>query len=129
MPPVFFRQLKVGQRERWPSLPSTVIYPRKRVILTKFDGNGTIMTDLSGEDRAALALAGLWWQNRGAYDRAIVERLHTSPTRHAQRLNRLLDDPAAAVAAPLLVARLRRIRDRAVSARSGVRDGTGPAHH
>jgi hypothetical protein len=40
-------------------------------------------------------------------------QLGMSATRYAQRLNRLLDDPAALEQHPVLVNRLRRLRDRA----------------
>jgi hypothetical protein len=46
-------------------------------------------------------------------ERTVVAReLGLSATRYAQRLNRLLDDPAAAAAYPMLVSRLRRLRAR-----------------
>lgn len=48
--------------------------------------------------------------------------------KYFQRLNHLLDDPAAAAAYPMTVARLRRIRAAAPRARAGVGDGTGATH-
>ncbi len=85
------------------------------------------MADLTDDDRAMLALAGSWWRNRGAYERAIVETFGWTPLEYFRRLNRLVDDPAALAAAPVLVARLRRLRDAGVRARLGVGYGAGAA--
>lgn len=48
----------------------------------------------------------------GAKDHAIRERFGMSATSHFQILNRLIDDPEAAWMEPVLVNRLRRVRDR-----------------
>lgn len=46
-------------------------------------------------------------------ERTIAAReLGLSATRYVQKLNRLLDDPAAAAANPMVISRLRRIRTR-----------------
>lgn len=61
-------------------------------------------------DRAILDLEQRRYLHAGAKVTAIAA-LGLSPTGYYQRLNRLLDDPAAALARPQLVARLRRLRD------------------
>ncbi|VEW13509.1 Protein of uncharacterised function (DUF3263) [Brevibacterium casei] len=47
----------------------------------------------------------------GVKDDAIRRRLNMSPTSYFQILNQLLDDPAALEADPVLINRLRRIRN------------------
>lgn len=47
----------------------------------------------------------------GAKDHAIRERFGFSATTYFQILNRLLDDPEAAWMEPVLINRLRRLRD------------------
>lgn len=58
-----------------------------------------------------LLFEGAWWRRAGSKDDAIRATFRCSPVAYYQRLNRLLDDPAAMAAQPLLVARLRRQRD------------------
>ncbi|MCD1287287.1 MULTISPECIES: DUF3263 domain-containing protein [unclassified Brevibacterium] len=48
----------------------------------------------------------------GTKDHAIRERFGFSATTYFQILNRLLDDPEAAWMEPVIINRLRRIRDR-----------------
>lgn len=69
------------------------------------------MSALTEQDRAALDLEGRFWRHAGAKEDAIRAELGATPTRHYQRIARLLDDPAAIAHAPVVVARLRRIRD------------------
>lgn len=54
-------------------------------------------------------------------DREIRERFDMSPTRYHQVLNRLIDTPAALQHDPLLVQRLRRVREARQRARSAER--------
>lgn len=65
------------------------------------------MTD---DDRKLLDFAARWWRHAGAQHDAIESDLGITPTRYFQRLNALLDDPAALEYAPTLVRRLQRIR-------------------
>lgn len=64
------------------------------------------------DDRSAriLAFERQWWRRPGAKEQAIRDTFGLSVTRYYQLLNRLLDEPAALVADPLLVNRLRRLR-------------------
>ena len=66
---------------------------------------------LAERDIAVLDFEGSWWLYPGPKDRAIREHLDMSATRYYQVLRRLMDDPAAAGYAPLVVFRLRRVRD------------------
>ena len=67
--------------------------------------------DLSDEDRAILEFEREWWQTRAPKERAVRDRLGLSFTRYYQRLNGLLDRPAALAFDPMLVGRLRRLRE------------------
>ena len=66
------------------------------------------LTDL---EREVLGFEKLWWKYAGAKEAAIRERFDWSVTRYHQVLNALIDRPAALAADPLLVRRLRRLRD------------------
>ena len=65
---------------------------------------------LNETDRAILDLESKHWRYAGSKAVAIRE-LGLTPTRHRQRLNVLLDDERALAYAPVLVNRLRRMRD------------------
>lgn len=76
---------------------------------------------LSAQAAEILAFERSWWAGGGAKDQSIRERFDLSPTRYYQLLNGLLDDPAALAHDPLLVKRLRRLRDQRRVARSASR--------
>lgn len=65
---------------------------------------------LSARDAGLLQIEGQWWRFPGAKEAAIREQLGMSEPAYYARLDRLIDQPAAAQEAPLLVARLRRRR-------------------
>ena len=67
---------------------------------------------LTPRETEILAFERLHWRYSGSKERAIRERLDLSPIGYYQMLNALLDKPAALAADPLLVNRLRRLRDR-----------------
>lgn len=79
---------------------------------------------LSERDRAILGFERQWWKYAGAKETAIRELFGLSATRYYQVLNTLIDDPDALAADPLLVKRLRRMRDERQRARSARRLGT-----
>ncbi|MDQ0283801.1 DUF3263 domain-containing protein [Rhodococcoides fascians] len=58
-----------------------------------------------------LAFEKRWYTAQGSKEADITEQFSMSPVRYFQLLNRLLDDPDALRADPVLVKRLRRIRD------------------
>lgn len=66
---------------------------------------------LSDTDRAILEFERHRWKYAGARESAILEAFGFSATRYAQLLNELIDRPEAEAADPLLVRRLRRLRD------------------
>ena len=62
--------------------------------------------------REVLDFERAWWQAGASKDAAIRERLGMAPTRYYQVLNRAIDLQAALEYVPMLVRRLRRLRDR-----------------
>ncbi len=66
---------------------------------------------LSDRDRAILDFECGWWLEPGPKEAAIRSRLGLSASRYRELLHLLLDDPEAMVADPLLVRRLRKVRD------------------
>jgi hypothetical protein len=61
--------------------------------------------------RAILDFERDWWKHPGSKERAIRERLGLSPARYHQLLNRAIDEPGAVGYDPMLVRRLRRLRE------------------
>ncbi len=76
---------------------------------------------LSDEDLAVLEFEENWFTATVPREQAIMERFGISATRYYQRLNMLIDVPAALEAKPLLVKRLRRLRSQRQAARSAER--------
>ena len=67
--------------------------------------------ELSARDCAIVDFEGGWWLLPGSKERAIRDELGMSSTRYYQRLNALLDEPAALAYDPLTVKRARRMRE------------------
>jgi Protein of unknown function (DUF3263) len=67
---------------------------------------------LTERDRAILDFERSWWSQPGPKETAIRERFELSPTRYYELLNEALQDPEAMDYDPLVVRRLRRLRDR-----------------
>ena len=59
-----------------------------------------------------------WWKYAGAKDAAIKELFDLSTRSYYELLNNLIDREDALTAAPLLVKRLRRLRQARISART-----------
>ena len=72
---------------------------------------------LTDRDRAILDFERSWWTESGPKDTAIRERFELSGTRYYQLLTDLIDDPEALHYDPLLIRRLRRVRERRRRAR------------
>ena len=68
--------------------------------------------ELTEGERAMLDFERSWWTEPGPKDVAINERLEMSTTRYHELLNELIDRPEAEDHDPLVVRRLRRMRDR-----------------
>ena len=81
-------------------------------------------TPASERTGAVLAFERRWWKYAGAKEEAIRRQFGISPTAYYQLLSRLIDEPAALAADPMLVKRLQRQRaarrrQRATRSRSG----------
>ncbi|MGO2746399.1 DUF3263 domain-containing protein [Microbacterium sp.] len=72
---------------------------------------------LTDRDRAILALEAAWPRHGGAKEEAIRRTLGMSPARYYQLLDRLIDTEQALEHDPLLVRRLRRLRENRVDKR------------
>jgi hypothetical protein len=69
-------------------------------------------------EKRTLAVEGSWWRYGATKDAAIRAVFDEAPAVYHRRLGRLIDDPAAAAYAPVLVRRLRRQRARRLAGRS-----------
>jgi len=78
---------------------------------------------LSDRDARILEFEHTWWQYPGAKEQAIRDLFDMSGTRYYQVLNAIIDMPAALEHSPMLVKRLRRMRDARQKARSAKRMG------
>lgn len=76
---------------------------------------------LGVRDHMMLQLEDTWWKYAGAKETVIRERFGMSSTRYYQAVNVLIDRPEALTAYPLLVRRLRRLRDERRRQRLAVR--------
>lgn len=77
---------------------------------------------LTDRDRALLDFESAWLRHVGAKEEAIRADLGLSPARYYQLLGRLIDSADAQAYDPMLVKRLRRLRDEA-ERRAPVRAG------
>jgi hypothetical protein len=84
------------------------------------------MAELSDIDARILDFEKRSPRSIGAKEEAIRAELGISPVRYYQRLNLLIDLPAAMQEHPTLTARLRRIRDRRAEEREG-QEGFSPS--
>jgi hypothetical protein len=73
---------------------------------------------LSDRDRAILAFEAEWRRHGGAKEEAIRAEFDMPPARYYQLLGRLIDTADALAYDPLLVRRLRRLRDSRIEARA-----------
>lgn len=73
---------------------------------------------LTDQQLAILDIEARHWRHAGSKELAIRERLDISATRYYQLLDALIDEPAALERNPVLVNRLRRLRETRRLARS-----------
>ena len=81
---------------------------------------------LSERDREIIAFERQWWKYAGSKETAIKELFDMSSTRYYQVLNALIDHPAALEHDPMLIKRLRRLRQSRQRTRSARRLGLEP---
>lgn len=71
----------------------------------------SVADELSERDAQILRFERQWWKYAGAKEDAIRDLFEMSSTQYYQVLGSLLDSPAALAFDPMLVKRLRRMRD------------------
>ena len=76
---------------------------------------------LTAQDEALLDFEASWWRADRPKDEEIRARFNMTTPRYYQQINALIDRPEAMVYSPLLVKRLRRMREQRQSARSAAR--------
>ena len=81
--------------------------------------------ELTAREREILAFERHWWKYAGAKEQALRELFDLSGTRYYQVLNALIDRPEALAHDPMLVKRLRRMRQTRQRARSSRGLGAG----
>ena len=68
--------------------------------------------ELSQRDRAILDFEQSWWESATPRDQAVREQFQLTESEYADVLNQLIASETALLAEPLLIRRLRRLRDR-----------------
>lgn len=84
------------------------------------------LVGLSERDQQILAFERQWWKYAGAKEQAIKDLFDMSATRYYQTLNQIINDPVALAHDPMLVKRLRRMRDQRQKSRTARRLGFEP---
>ncbi|MEE6273821.1 DUF3263 domain-containing protein [Georgenia wangjunii] len=87
-------------------------------------GTADAAAALSDTEREILAFERQWWKYAGAKETAVRDLFGMSATRYYQVLNALIDSEAALAADPMLVKRLRRMRQARQRERSARRLGS-----
>ncbi|MEY3336439.1 MAG: hypothetical protein RL332_954 [Actinomycetota bacterium] len=86
--------------------------------MSMMENVGNSPAGLSELETRILEFEGTWWKFAGAKESAIKELFDLNAPRYYQLLNDLIDREDALIAAPMLVKRLRRLREARMSARS-----------
>ena len=85
--------------------------------------NDASSSGLSELEIKMLEFERTWWRHAGAKESSIKELFNLTPPAYYQLLNNLIDREAAVMAEPILVKRLRRLRDSRTQARSSSKLG------
>jgi hypothetical protein len=83
----------------------------------------SVAAGLSELEIKLLEFESNWWRHAGSKESAIKELFNLTPPAYYQLLNNLIDRQEALMAQPILVKRLRRIRDARTTARSSSKLG------
>jgi hypothetical protein len=83
----------------------------------------SVAAGLSELEIKLLEFENNWWRHAGSKESAIKELFNLTPPAYYQLLNNLIDRQEALMAQPILVKRLRRIRDARTTARSSSKLG------
>ena len=86
--------------------------------MSMMENVGNSPAGLSELETRILEFEGTWWKFAGAKESAIKELFDLNAPRYYQLLNDLIDREDALIAAPMLVKRLRRLREARMSERS-----------
>ena len=86
--------------------------------MSALENSQQVSNSLSDLEIRILDFESNWWRFAGAKESAIKELFDLSAPRYYQLLNDLIDREDALVAAPMLVKRLRRLREARMSART-----------
>jgi hypothetical protein len=76
------------------------------------------LSGLSELETKVLEFERQWWKYAGAKESSIKELFNMAPPAYYQLLNNLIDRPEALLAQPMLVKRLRRLREARTSSRA-----------
>jgi len=85
--------------------------------------NNPATTGLSELEVKMLEFERSWWRHAGVKESSIKELFNLTPPAYYQLLNNLIDREDALMAEPILVKRLRRLRDSRTEARSSSKLG------
>ncbi|NCX40666.1 MAG: DUF3263 domain-containing protein [Burkholderiaceae bacterium] len=83
----------------------------------------SVAAGLSELEIKLLEFENNWWRHAGSKESAVKELFNLTPPAYYQLLNNLIDRQEALMAQPILVKRLRRIRDARTTARSSSKLG------
>lgn len=86
--------------------------------MSALENNQEVSNSLSDLEIRILDFESNWWRFAGAKESAIKDLFELSAPRYYQLLNDLIDREDALTAAPMLVKRLRRLRQARMLARS-----------
>jgi hypothetical protein len=86
--------------------------------MSALENNATAGSTLTDLETRILEFERNWWRLAGAKETAIKELFDLSAPRYYQLLNDLIDREDALEASPMLVKRLRRLREARMSART-----------
>ena len=86
--------------------------------MSALENNQQVSNSLSDLEIRILDFESNWWRFAGAKESAIKELFDLSAPRYYQLLNDLIDREDALAASPILVKRLRRLREARMQARS-----------
>ena len=85
--------------------------------------NNPATTGLSEFEVKMLEFERSWWRHAGVKESSIKELFNLTPPAYYQLLNNLIDREEALMAEPILVKRLRRLRERRTVTRSSSKLG------
>jgi len=86
--------------------------------MSALENSQQVSNSLSNLEIRILDFESNWWRFAGAKESAIKELFDLSAPRYYQLLNDLIDRDDALTASPMLVKRLRRLREARMNARS-----------